>query len=295
MKRASLLVLLLGIYVPLFGQSLHVTVLNALTDEPVPYVLISEPSHQNAAHTRALGTAQLPVRPDTIFVSAPGYLPTEIATNGRDSVLVKLEEKPLVVQEIGFTGRKRPQVVRTGTRHKRSQGRLTLCDSPDAFQFALFIPTPEKQRGILHKVFFYLEKEGKPRTPVRIRIYQNNDGKPGADLLDESVVITPKRWKRWKEVSMGKYNIPLPVNGFFVAMDWIYSSESVYQQTMRFKGGKTETSRCVGAVPGLTTEEDQCLTWVRDNGGAWMPWVCRWQGGTNSYNAMIRAEWLLYR
>lgn len=269
-------------------------VVNALTAEPVPYAIVTDANRKLGIRTDTSGIFHFPIRVDTLVLSAPGYKTTRLGTVGSDSLEIRLEENLLVMQNIPFPMNRPPTMVQAGALRKHAQGRISLCDSTLQSEYALFVPNDEKQAAILNKAFFYVLRAGRQRTPFRIRIYQNQNGKPGSDLLDESVIVYPKWWKRWKEIKVGQYNIVVPREGFFVAMEWLNSTENRYTDRTKMKEGIIRTSECNGQVLGMTDEFKNCRWWSRTNGGPWFQMDCGAASPKKIYNPMIRVEWLRY-
>ncbi|MBU1822877.1 MAG: carboxypeptidase-like regulatory domain-containing protein [Bacteroidetes bacterium] len=282
---------------PLTGNAQVVRgwVVNALTDLPVPNVLVSDTQRHLAVRTDTAGRFLYPALVDTLLFSAPGFLPFRLGLTGTDSLVVRLAESPLIIQNITFDARRPPVPVLTGALNKRFQGLYASCDSTSFHELALFIPTKEVHRAILSKIYYYVPWRGKQRASFRVRIYQHSEGRPGRDLLDESVVVNPKWWQRWKEVRVGPYNIPVPNEGFFVSMEWLNGPDSRYVDSMTMNDGSKKTNTCFGPVLGLTDEFEECHTWTRSNGGEWERFPCKASASEKALNAMIRIEWLQYR
>lgn len=270
-------------------------VVNALTEEAVPYVIVTDASRKLGVRTDTSGTFRFPVLADTLLLSAPGYKPTRVRTSAADSLEIRLEENLLIMQSVPFPMNRPPVPVKAGALRKHSKGRISTCDSTSQSEYALFIPNDEKHTAVLNKVFFYVLRAGRQGTPFRIRIYQNQNGKPGSDLLDESVVVYPKWWKRWKEVKVGQYNIVVPREGLFIAMEWLNLPENRYIDRMKMTDGTLRTNECNGQVLGLTDEFKNCRWWSRSNGGGWFQMNCGAASAKKTYNPMIRVEWLRYR
>lgn len=96
-------------------------------------------------------------------------------------------------------------------------------------QTALFIENPEKRNGIISSVSFYLSKKGNFQSPFRIRIYEKDSvtGKPGKDLLTDFLVVKPES-PGWFKTNISVFNIDVPFDGFFVAIEGIYPNEYNY-------------------------------------------------------------------
>lgn len=290
--RAALLLLLIGISQSGWCQSIRGKVLNALTDDPIAYVLITDIDCKIAVQSDLDGVFYFPAAVDTLRFAAPGFQTTQVSRAELDSMVIRLAEIPLVVVGVPSGGIGRPILEKAGTRRKRPQGRFLHCDSTSFSEMALFIPNLDQRQAILHKVSYYVPWGGNQRSPFRVRIYENDEGKPGKDLLDESVVIRPKWWKRWKEARIGLYNITLPKEGFFVSMEWL-RDEGAYTDRMKMKDGSTRSKQCFGQILGMADEPKEYRGWTRSNGGAWFRW--EWPQLDKYYNPMIRVEWLRYR
>jgi hypothetical protein len=54
-----------------------------------------------------------------------------------------------------------------------------------------------------------------------VRIYEDNNGFPGKDALDKSIEFTATKKNSWNTFSVAEYNILLPNNGLWIAVEWI--------------------------------------------------------------------------
>jgi hypothetical protein len=95
-------------------------------------------------------------------------------------------------------------------------------------QTALFISNKRGKRGIISSVSYYLSGKGNVNSPFRIRIYEKDtmSVRPGKDLLTEMVVAKPKK-AGWFKIDISQFNIDVPAEGFFVAIEGIYPAEQI--------------------------------------------------------------------
>lgn len=291
MRSQWLIVLFTVVSLPGWGQRLSGKIINELTAKPVPYVLVTSPDRKMGIRTDTAGYFRPPVNFDTLLLSAPGYQSATLVLTEVDSLVVHLAEKPLEVQGIAMSGSKRPRLEMAGTRRKRPQGIYMNCDSTSFSEMALYIPNPEQKQAILHKVYYYVPRKGKQRAPFRVRIYANTNGAPGRDLLEESVIVRPRWWGRWKEIQVGRYNVPLPGDGLFVSIEWL-GRESSYVDRIKMTDGSVRTSKCYGQALGMIKAPEEPRGWARSNGGNWFRWTL--SPNDQVYNPMIRVEWLRY-
>jgi hypothetical protein len=106
-------------------------------------------------------------------------------------------------------------------------------------QTALFIDNKKKISGKIIRVNYYLAAKGNTNAPFRVRVYQCDSltGKPGEDMLPEILVVKPNNGKGWFHVNISKYNLQVPGNGFFVALEGVFPDDyDVYYQGTEFKG-----------------------------------------------------------
>ncbi|GAB2766643.1 hypothetical protein GCM10027275_05730 [Rhabdobacter roseus] len=277
------------------AQELRARVVDALTLSPIPYALVTDSPRRVGTHTNGQGWFWLASRPDTLHVSAPGYLPKEIIAFSTDSLEIQLSEKPLVLQTLSWAQDQKPTLELLGALRKRAVGYFFSCDSSSLDEMALLVPNPRKSQGVIKKASFYVARRGRPRTAFRVRLYQNKDGRPGDDILQESVIVRSRRWGRWKEVPLGRYNVPIPEDGFFISMEWLATAEGTFTERTHLHGGRVEENACRGPVLGTTDEFDECRWWYRTNGRTWHQWNCEVENLKKMQNPMIRLELLRYR
>lgn len=147
-------------------------------------------------------------------------------------------------------------------------------------QKAIFIPNNKKYIGTIETVSFWVTKWTNPKTPFRVRIYAaDENGQATEDLLLESVIaqgLKRRKKNRWVEVDLSKYQIEIPENGFFVAMEWLYRAEKKYNRKVNIskknEKGEYETVRTEiwfgQSLGGIIDKERPNTTWnVRD--GKW--------------------------
>ena len=90
-------------------------------------------------------------------------------------------------------------------------------------QYAFFIDNDKrKQTRKMLSVSFYLGENGLPVTSFRIRLYRAGGSRhaPGPDLLAEQVFLTPSRSGQWHTCDLSRYNVTVPKEGYFVALEF---------------------------------------------------------------------------
>jgi hypothetical protein len=105
---------------------------------------------------------------------------------------------------------------------------------------------------------------------------------PGDDMLKEVILITGSDGGKWEDIDISKYHIPIPKKGFFIAVEWVKTSDEFY-----YKGGLSGIEG-YGPVIGHTSEFDKCYTFTRYPGNQW--YSVNAGGGDAYFNLMVRAK-----
>jgi hypothetical protein len=151
-------------------------------------------------------------------------------------------------------------------------------------QTALLITNKKGRKGTIGSVSYYLSKKGNVPMPYRIRIYQIDEmtGKPGKDLLKEFVVAKPDG-PGWNKADVSVFNIEVPANGFFVAIEGIHPNE--YAQAIAGDELDSEFGNTIiyGQKLGYTRKKGP-NTWHYSLARTWF------QLKEDNFHVMIRAE-----
>ena len=147
------------------------------------------------------------------------------------------------------------------------------------------------KKSVISKVRFKIRNEGKPNAPFRIHIYNVNlkDTTPSHELLSENLIVSSPK-KGWFIINVEKYNIQVPQEGFFVAMEWIYTDDSYFymDELTRKKYRSQKYGQVLGAIQ---SSEIDNYTYIKTLGGKWIKYIfpfLKEQG--ISYHALIGAE-----
>ncbi|WP_234736063.1 carboxypeptidase-like regulatory domain-containing protein [Tellurirhabdus bombi] len=239
---------------------------------PVPYALITDPQHRFGTYADTSGqfTARVPAGVDTLLISCVGFLDTTVIISGlADKPVILLKAKETQLPEM-IVRRRKPRIATLGALRRRTTYVWGNCSGRN-IEYALLIRNPRSLNGYLNKIAYLIAREGIPTAPFRVRIYANNEGEPGADLLPRSVIATARRGGNWCEVDLSDYNIRLPKEGVFVAMEWLATQNPKYHFSKGFKmpDGQQNKLECYGQYLAFSKEIKSALVWERVNGGYW--------------------------
>ena len=216
----------------LIAQSISGVVINQEGKEPIPFAAIIFLDGLKGAYTGIDGKFQITLSKlnysQEVLVSALGYKKDTFLI--KKKMVIALEEEPLILDEVVVSGKKKfkTKYHKIGYPNDRRGVWTHTVDKP-FFQDAILVK-PELIKGkryLLEGVEIKLDWELSKRTvknsPIRLRVYKNLDGFPGDDVLVESQYFYPQKSK--SKVTF-KTPIEFPLNGFFVAIEWLKGQET---------------------------------------------------------------------
>lgn len=167
---------------------------------------------------------------DSLTASCLGYerrtfvAGSAIAESG---LTILLKEKPVGIDPVAITAAKlRKKSKNYGNRSWLTTGSIYL--DTHGQQIALYIDNDKQVNGYIEKVSYYLSDKGNVEAPFRVRVIgvDTLSRSPGKDLLPEILVVRPPEdTNGWFDVDLTEYRIPVPPNGFFVAMQGIFPND----------------------------------------------------------------------
>lgn len=207
---------------------------------------------------------------DSIRISSIGYMEKIIVIKNlkKENNLIKLKKREYTLSEISI-GDKKSININIGARKKKRKSTFNNCSKVN-MQVALFIePHKYDDKSFLKEVSFYINNEGIFYTPFRVRIYNVDTltGKPKKDILYKSIIVKASKANSWVNVNLEDYYIPLPKEGFFVSMEWLY----VEGKSNYLRGRSRDREKmCFGQRLSMTKEFDENLTWTKIAGIDWL-------------------------
>ncbi|WP_347157525.1 carboxypeptidase-like regulatory domain-containing protein [Pontibacter chitinilyticus] len=206
------------------------TVLAGATAEGIPYVNIGIRKKGMGTAANADGTFTLALSSetlhDTLTFSAIGYrelsLPIQSVVESQQRQFI-LAEKPMPLQEVVVLG-KAPKLRRLGVTYKLPFlfGSAETRNSHDISELAAFIPVHGKHAALV-STSVYLKSTKADSANFRINFYESMDGKPGARLLEKSIVRRLPLTKGWVTVNLQPYHLMVE-DDFFVGFEYLPDS-----------------------------------------------------------------------
>jgi hypothetical protein len=300
MKIQFLLIFLLISTGYSFGQTvlLKGRIMDAETKEPLQFATIEIHSLWTGTIANDNGVFELPADSqnhslDTVEFSYLGYAKTRISVadfhTSKDKIIF-LKPSHVSLDEVVIMPKKYKTAVLGIADNKPESKQISNIFNS---KIGNFIPNDKHKIGWIKSVSFYMDAEGHPETPFRVRIYDLNKDKncPGNDILNENLVVSASK-SGWFTVDLTKYNLQFPIDGMFVIMEWINSGDQYfYEKEMLKKNEKGETVKVIrkfyGQTIGSVLRQPKMITWGLALGNDWIPYKPYYKG---YINAMIRAE-----
>lgn len=277
--------------------TLQGVVVAAGTKEAVPFAVVELRSKKIGTQASATGGFTLPIpqaltASDTIHVSALGYVAQQFAGVTSPCKLVLLP-RAVTLEEVVIRAPVSGKQVFGPTARKShaSWGSTGQAAERGGFEVARFFhPAAE---GTIQRVAYFIsahqECKGQSGTPFRVRVYAADgpDGMPGTDLLTTTMLTAAKR-PGWHTVALNS-GIQFPAQGFYVAMEWVYTAPQFSCSRTIVSSGQQATHISYGQLLGCIEEEKQNC-WYYSPGYGWRQH--RWPAShSNGFiNPLIQAQ-----
>lgn len=195
------------------GRNLNGVVVNADTDEPLPFTNIGILNKDIGTVTNDDGTFILDISKlstiDTIRISYIGFMTFDLLGHQADSTkAIKIRLHPLDVKisevQVGY---KKTKSVILGNTNKGNSFIIDLAGAQLGSEFGTLIKV--KRRGLLEQIRFHLVSTKLDSVAFRVNIYDVVDGFPCHNLLKEPIYIRPNIKSGDVVFDISDYNIYL--------------------------------------------------------------------------------------
>lgn len=245
-------------------------------EEPVPYCSVTW-SQTKGLVTNDSGIVIIEKRSeivDSISISTIGYLPVKISIHeiSQPFHTIVLKESGIILPELIIA--KREKELQLGcTAEKEGYSFLTNIGS-NSYLEAGYLIAGYPNYSLLNGISVFIAKKSESKIPFRIRIYKNENGAPGNDLLNGSIIISSYKTGKWCDISFDTLNLQLPIEGVFVTIEWLITND--------LKNAKL----CIGQ----THDIKEGNTVLKTGNSAWKYLYLRSPINKNPTNIMVRAQ-----
>jgi hypothetical protein len=299
-KIIIILLVLIGNFCNIEAQEtivIHGKIIDESTGDGIPFATIEIMGKGigTAANTEGkfdFETSKININ-DTLTISSLGYKQKTLTLNellSYKDVQINLLKKVYFLPEVTISN-SYTETLQLGNYKKSTKSGYRMSVG---HQIAVFMENTENHQGIIKSVNFYIVNKSrfsinKPKTPFRVRIYKVDTltNNPGEDLLTESIIVKPKR-SGWFTVDLSEYDLPVSIEGFFVAMEWILTDEKYYYKAKIHD----HLVKGYGQELGNYFDTNIINTWTDYLGKGWRKHTKK---NGKSINALIFSEIQLYK
>ncbi|CAN5337668.1 hypothetical protein BH09BAC5_BH09BAC5_22270 [soil metagenome] len=293
MKNIFTILFFLAVSVIHAQFTLSGTIIDSITQKPIPYSLVTTNSGRQGVIADVNGKFELTLadslQNNYLSATSMGFDTTTVSIikfQNSGSEIIYLRHKQFILPEVSIASIDADKYCKANwgatKKNKTFNGNVFWGAG---WEIATYFENTNGDSGIISKIKFFIQDKGSPNTQFRAKLYSVNPKKnsPGELLLDQDLILQGDKGNEWVTLDITAFNIQIPKGGFFVAMEWLPACSSL-NYTVSF--GKTEI-KGQGQVLGLSNEIKSKVTWFK-------PFLKTWRmyedGKGYIYNAMIGAE-----
>ncbi len=295
MKKLLTVFLLFFVMNFVYGQSIVIS--STVFDQAgktIPYVNIYIKGERKGTVTNKIGQFDLEINQEdlskSLVISAIGFEPQMIEIANHPAEIFLKENIYDLNEIVVFSGKEK--VIEVGNLEFPKSGNTVEAASvgkriPTGFMSAIFMENPSTSKGRFKTISFFIGARGKHKTPFRIKVYSKDKTaeKPDSLLVQKDIIVKAKKKGSWLQIDVSSYNIPFPVNGAYVAMEWLHD-EKKYQYTRKFKH-RGKKIKSYGQTLGYYSKEPKYRNWSHYLGFGW-------QEEVPTFKSLIKAQVAVY-
>ncbi|HEY4785623.1 MAG TPA: carboxypeptidase-like regulatory domain-containing protein [Bacteroidales bacterium] len=253
--KVLLIVNLVTICALISGQNkVHGYIYDKQTSKLLPFATVGAMNMKYGTYTDTSGffTLYFSNEHDSLLISYLGFKSVYTTVYDVQRIAkIYLEPNPVQLKEITINPKKTKKKVREiGLFDKKSTGYLL---PPYELNIqAAFMAFPKNGEEVVMKSIRFKYKLLKNNSPLRVRILRVTDnGQPGEDMVAENIIFNQYKQNRAQEavIDILKYNIIMPVNGVFIAFEWIDRDKNLTTTKDQIR----DHGPCIGAISNRNT------------------------------------------
>ena len=264
------------------SQVIRGNVVNALSNEAVPYATLHSIKSPNGLHADEAGYFEWNVtdKRDSIVVSSVGYVSSKIAVYSLSKNIInqiELHQDSVILSEVTVKGSGRSITKKIGFfDNKPGEG---MGMGPGGISqnelFVNYYPNEDQRVGSIKKLSFDIKgfDFSQKSSKVKIRILSRNasSGLPDKDLLQRDIIVKINRLSPDIILDIEKLNISFPEDGIFIGLEFICESTFLFKKQSLI-GQKTNCPRITMTKAADYKKEGQSYFWTFHR-NKWQ-WIC---------------------
>ncbi len=245
---------------------------------PIQYATIHDDSRQSGTFSDSLGrfSIGLPGNVKELHVSAIGYKNNTVTIDPKGNlsdVYIVLINDTLMLREVVISSKTFKSKPLELAPRKKTVGDIIFCAHANANrEVGLYVPNPDRIRGEINDVQFYLKKESvESKRFIRLRIYSVDEALlPENDLLRNNILLQVKTSKNYQriKVDLKQYHIQMPLNGIVVVVELVQDTQGLHPNNLTDQN--TWGDNCSSfAILQVDDKTGSFVNWERLNKANW--------------------------
>ncbi|MFK7947643.1 MAG: carboxypeptidase-like regulatory domain-containing protein [Saprospiraceae bacterium] len=242
------------------------TVINATTNQPIPYTNIWLQNQNTGTTADENGNFKFGELPDTtvLVFSALGYEYQIIKINelGQE---VKLKPTIFELETVEISPPKLQQEFTTGKLKKRKVS-FWYCSGKRPFRLGkVFHYKKEYEKTPFIKTIEFVSKAAEKKRKVLLHIYEIGEGNPkNWNILAQNIEYDIEKGRKVSKVDLSEHQVKISEMGVMIVIEWLIIDQNFYEfEATNRKTGKVSTyshyEPCIGLLPTENLKKD---TWT---------------------------------
>ncbi len=222
MKKYIFIIILNILFLNLLAQrTISGTVVDSKTKEPIPYAMVSVKGNEIGIYSDDKGFFKLEKvnNEDSILISHLSYInQTYMATSLKQNCNIKLEGKNFELKEIIVLENKYP-IFALGNLNIKANSSFQMRQGSEA---VTLINSPNETNAYIKELVYKIPKKRKSNILIRAHLYENNNGKPGNEIiLKNNKIVIDNRIKADIVINLKDLNLKFPKEGLFMGFEFL--------------------------------------------------------------------------
>ncbi len=230
----SLLPLIFLFIKPVYSQTIiKGLIIDKSTQQAIPYVNIGIEGTAIGTASYEDGTFKISIpdkyQNDSLTFSAIGYFKERREIRfliNEEETIIELEERISELPELTVQAERLGKELEMGLSKKTlfSNERGTQLSSSEGGAAMALLLNEKKESMLLSSATLFISKNELPEFKLRCRVLSEENGLPGKDLLNESIIITSSVKRGKVTVDLTSFNLILD-EPFFLVFEWIVNRQ----------------------------------------------------------------------
>jgi len=192
---------------------------DSISGQPIPYVNIWVENETIGTTSEENGSFSLDIKEEKVLVfSALGY---EIKKGSSKKEIIFLSPKVFELNEVVIERPKFQKEIEIGEKLQKKAIRISSTIGNLKALYFPFYESYDESRFIKKIKVFTQSQIANAKFKLRV-LSVNSKGFPGADLIEEEIIVTVKKGRNENVINCEKYNLVFPNNGVFIVFETLF-------------------------------------------------------------------------